>query len=191
MIAPNTIISTINLDSIPESKDKFELPGASAPNSVSYNQLRTIVTYIQEIYPATLTFADAVARLRERFVKGNQRDFNIVNGIIDDLRTQNADNDLTQNQQDLVNTILGSLAGTSEHWDKGIAARIAAAPKSLRNQFTVQFSSCFNQGQLNILMNRFAQVFGKPTPKAGFGDSVFDTSPLTALDVQTSLQEPF
>lgn len=195
MITADTTLAAINPDLLPDTSERFHLPGAvdlpnRNPNQVSGKQVKIIVRYAKDNIPASATFAQAIAQLRSKFLVGAQQDFNLVEKILEETRAENAENDLSDAQNKMVITILSALAGTANHWDMGINAKIASAPKALKSTFIMSLSAVRTQGQLTVFMDRFAAVFGRPQPKAGLGEPLMAQSTVAAAP-ETALEEPF
>lgn len=172
MIHPDMKLAQIT--TVPAIEEKFSLPGSQDPNNtVSGSQIGVMVRWAKENLPPSATWAQALSEMRTRFLKGNQRDFNIVNAILGNARAENPDRPLTVRsggQSDMLSTILSALNGVKPHWDAGIQQRILVLSKAHRDALISQALEVNTQGQLQVFMTKFDALCGKPAPKAGLGE---------------------
>jgi hypothetical protein len=187
-IEATALVASIDPEALPDFGAGIMLPGAiesrdpAKPNTVSPKQQATIARHVKENFSATTTWAEAIAQLRARFLKGRQLDFGIVDGIISEGRFANRHDDLTTAQQDLVEVNLRALNGTQAHWDEGIAARIIQSSKQAREALSERFLRVDTQGQLQVAMDRFAALFGRPAVAAGTGEAMAGDPALQVTD---------
>jgi hypothetical protein len=172
IIAASLTLAEISVEELPTGKEKLVvLPGADDDNVISFDQQIVIARHALEKFPPEMVWGEAIAQLRARHCRGRQRDFNIVDGIINESREANRDNDLTSGQEELVATVMKALSGEEDHWDPEIRAKLAKANPQVKQAFLLKFTSADTQGQLSAAMNRFSAVFGRPKPRDPLADA--------------------
>jgi hypothetical protein len=167
------VISGLDPTTLPDTQTKTEvLPGArhGADDALSMRQVRVILAWAQRELPGSTTWADAVDKARETFVRGNQRDFNIVQGIIEKDRQANSHESLTGEQERLLSTVLKALDSTPErtpHWEPNIERRIEGLRPRVRAGLYDMFALAESRGQFSSAMDRFSTLCGRPQPRPG------------------------
>ncbi len=169
-LTANTPVGSIVVEALPEGREKaVYLPG-QARGTVSFDQQRMIARFVSENIDPALSWGDAIEGLRKRFLKGNQRDFGIVDGISQILRAGRAHDSLTPGQVGLLTTQIAALSGSAPHWEPNIAAKIKAANPRIVTAMTEAAILVSNQGELDLFMEKFSGLFGRPQARAGLGD---------------------
>ena len=165
-INPDTLVAAIEVEALPDSTAKtVVLPGAAQDprNLLSEKQLRVIAGYVAANFDGTLTWADAVARLRTAAgVRGRQLDFSIIDYVIAQLRKQTAGTELSVGQEKLVDSCMRALSQVDPHFDSDIRERIAVADPTLRTSLLHKFIAIRTRGDLDSAMRAFTNLFGAP-----------------------------
>lgn len=192
-VQPTTLLGTIVVDTLPSTTEKiFRLPGGNAhpENVLSGKQFTTLVRYMVENFPPTMTFAEGCTRLRtEARLSPLQRDFSLAEFVIRQRRRQDANLEVTDAQSDLLATCAAALSGLTPHWDAQIQAKINACPTARREGILEIFNLALMHGRradVDKAMTVFRVNFGTPTRQQPTFDSGLDV----ALEASvTSLSE--
>lgn len=127
-----------------DAKEKILLPGCETwDTGVSYSQSAVIRSFClneDELHlPDTTTWfvARAAARV-ELGLTPAQYDFKMVELILKRRYARSADNPLSDNQFNFLNTMVGALAGQSPHWAPGIQERVNKIRQTHRDHLVDQ-----------------------------------------------------
>lgn len=176
LIESNSSIGVLDADAIPQTETKqYQLPGArfGERDFLSGKQVRVIVNWVQRTLPSDMSWEDAIAEARKRFVRGNQYDFNIVAGIVNADRAENAHEPLSPQQNQLAITILKALDSGPDrapHWEPNIERKIGNLPAAVRNTWFTQLATLSTRGEFSTFMDKFNALCGTPQPRPGDAD---------------------
>lgn len=170
LIHPDQSISTIDPDSLPTEGKYCLLEDGRDP--VSGKQFRVIARYIKGNVPASMTWAAGVKIARDKFLVGRQHDFAMVKPIMDGVFAERADDPLTPKQLEMVQNMCAALSRTVPYWDVDMDALIAKDDKNMRDLLFRKFVAIDNQGKLTAAMTFWTARYGKPKPRAAFGEPI-------------------
>lgn len=167
-INADTILGAISVDTLPVDTAKVNiLPGGSThPDNVLSNaQVRVIADWVTQNLSPSLTWAQAIAQLRTRagIRSTNQRDFPLVEWVVEQGRAASADEPLTPGQENLRDNCIKALSGVKNHFEPEIDTRIKNTSRMVVEQITVRFMNIETRGQLSTAMKVFGALFGVPT----------------------------
>lgn len=153
---------------------QYLLPGApDGSHTMSDRQMATTASYVIATYPAGSKLGDVVGpyeptarvrdTLRAKFLRGLQKDWNIVSGITGESRALTAREPITERQLTMMyDAIVPALVGTKGHWDPIIQSGIQKMPASTRELFLNMAIEAKNRGDVSGFMTRFEAVVGRP-----------------------------
>jgi len=178
LIHPDALLAQIEIPTDFEALDRGQrvlLPGAQEHSGdVTLRQYFTLARHAQETFDPTTRFVDAINKMRSQWLRGRQKDFGMVDHVMVDLRKRNVNSQLSDDQERLLITCLEALSGINRHWDAGIANRIDAVSRTIREDLQRSFMRVETQGQFQRVMGHFQSLFGRParTAPGEFRDAV-------------------
>lgn len=214
-ITADTLLMQIDPDALPKGQEKAVFLPADAARStagknvISFNQQRLIAQYLKGAMAPTMTWAEAVSKLRvEAGLTPNQYDFGMAEHVSRIWDAQTANDSLTVNQLALATDLVGVLSGQRDHRDADITKAVKARGPKIADTLLVRFVSASTKGEFNGALHMFNAVYGFPKPYtvesltnagniSGDGDSTEAGSPNIkvnedgSVNPDTGSEEPF
>lgn len=157
----------------------YLLPGApDETHRFTSAQMASTISYIKQNYNGGEKLEDVAAALRRDFIKGNQKDWNIVGGFTAKTRQLTAHEDMSDAQLTmLTDTIIPALSGEKRHWDVGIANKIQQADDDIRKIFIKDALQAHTKGDVMRFMAKFTAVFGRPKQQSATQTAIGENLP--------------
>lgn len=133
-------------------------------------QMAMIINYAKQEYDRGEQFGDVVAKLRAKFLRGNQKDWNICGKISEESRLATAHEPITEEQMRMVfDAILPALRehNRTPHWDPSIEANIRAMTRAQRESLIVQGLKVDDRQGVSVFMRKFQSLAGRPLSQQG------------------------
>lgn len=164
---PDALVATLDMNQVEESQlQQYLLPSRTEPQfALSGLQVRVLLRYLLEHSEFhQMTFARAITELRKRAnIRGESRDFGMVQWVMQQGYAQNASNPLSPRQHELRIQFIQALSGKQDHWHPPINAAIREMEnldRAIIADHLRDWIKCRTQGDFDLAFNTFKALFG-------------------------------